>query len=217
MKTSAMERSCRSSILLLLGALLLLSFGCSKYDAGANAPPHEQSEDLDMHVIAETPVTEDDISPDLSDFETGSKPLANEPNSSGNRAAKDDTGSPGDAAVDSGIPANRVDLVFFHIPGACGCLGEIGDVIEAALYDFFPEEMADRTVRYYMVASNHPDNQSYVRMYGSQPFDLFVVTYDEGAAQPYPVRGIWAHMDDYDALGVYVKQVVEEEIAAFST
>lgn len=216
MRTRAMEGSSRSLILLLPGALLLLSFGCSGYDDGANAPRHEQSEDLDMHVIAETPVTGDDLTPDRSDLETGSERLANEPNSTVDRAAEVAADSPADAAVDSGTPAYKVDLVFFHIPGACGCLGEIGDVIEAALYDFFPEEIADGTLRYYMVASNHPDNQSYVHMYGSQPFDLFVVTYDEETAQPYPVRGIWAHMDDYDALGVYVKQVVEEKIAAFS-
>ncbi len=215
MKTMAIKASYRSLIVLLLGALLLLSFGCSR-DDGASAPRHERSGDPEMHVGGETTGPGDDVSPDQPALETGDKQFASEPNRADNGAADDATDSPADSATHSGIPADRVDLVFFHVPGACGCLGEIGDVIATALNDFFPEEMADSTLRYYMVASNHPDNQSWVRMYGSQSFDLFVVTYDAGTAQASPVRGIWAHMDDYDALGLYVKQVVEEELAALS-
>lgn len=106
----------------------------------------------------------------------------------------------------------RVDLVFFQTFNACGCLGEIGDVIKTALYQDLPEEMEDKSVRFYSLYSDDPANQTYVRMYGSQPFDFFIVTYEGGRAAATPVREIWILMDDYDALGAYVVQRVEQSL-----
>ncbi len=104
----------------------------------------------------------------------------------------------------------RVDLVFFQTFNACGCLGEIGDVIRTALYEHLPEEMENKTVRFHSLYSDDPANQQYVRMYGSQPFDFFIVTYEDGKAVATPVREIWVLMDDYDALGAYVVQRVDK-------
>lgn len=188
---------------------------------------------VSMTGCSTTDVSDADISPRILADEVAAVPAPDEADEGIDSAVGSEpepgsstapAGGEGDAAVQEeqpdestqeGTPPSsepRVDLVFFQTFNACGCLGEIGDVIKAALYQYLPEEMEAKTVRFHSLYSDDPANQQYVRMYGSQPFDLFIVTYEGGKAAATPVRDVWLLMDDYDALGAYVVYRVETSL-----
>ena len=118
-----------------------------------------------------------------------------------------------DVVVDSPVAPLRVDLVYFHTGNACGCLAEVGDVIETAVRTHFPEEMEQKTVRFFSVISDDPANQHLVRMYESQAFDLFLVTYEGGEAQATQVYEIWSLLGDNEAIALTVKSRVADSLA----
>lgn len=118
-----------------------------------------------------------------------------------------------DVAVDSSVAPPRVDLVYFHPADACGCLAEVGDVIETAVRTYFPEEMEQKTVRFFSVISDDPANQLLVRMYESQPFDLFLVTYEGDKAEATQVYEIWNLLGDNEAIALAVKSEVADCLA----
>ena len=108
---------------------------------------------------------------------------------------------------------SRVDLVYFHTANPCGCMAEIGDVIDSALQTHFADEMDRKTVRFFTVVSDDPANENLVRMYGSQQFDLFLVTYEGGKARSTQVYEIWALLGDNEAIALAVKSRVADAVA----
>jgi hypothetical protein len=189
----------------VLGALLVLSAGCIQPDvAPAGQPPFQE-----LEPSAQEPVS-GGVNPEAPAPAVGAEPAligANqETDSIHSESTADDSPETAAAPLQS-IP--RVDLVYFHTASACGCMAEIGDVIETAVSARFPDQMEQKTVNFQSVVSDDPKNASVVRMYGSQPFDLFLVTYEGGEASSTPLYEMWAYMNDYDALGAYVVQRVE--------
>ena len=189
--------------------LLMLAAGC----AASTVPDVEQIpvDESVLHPSDEGAALEDeDSNPPAQAIEAKPEPeeerLSADPEDDASAATESETVAPA-------IESKRVDLVYFHTEYACGCLAEIGDVIETALHTYFPDEMAQKTVRFYPVVSDDPKNEQLVRVYGSQPFDLFIVTYEEGRVEATPVHGIWAFMDDYEALAASVKQLVQQNLS----
>ena len=211
MQQSQRLKKVRGSVLppvgaFLVGMLLLVGLGCSEnvgaLDVTALSTEHDDGSDA----LVSDPVL-------AADGEAASPSGANgfvesAAGESGATNAGDEVDE-ADATAGPVTPVSRVDLVYFHTAYACGCMAEIGDVIKGALQSHFLDEIEQKTVRFHSVVSDDPKNESIVRMYGSQPFDLFIVTYEGGKASATPVYEIWAYMDDYDALGAYVLQRVE--------
>jgi len=108
---------------------------------------------------------------------------------------------------------SHVDLVYFHAANPCGCMAEVEDVIESALQTHFPDEMDRKTLRFFSVVSDDPTNDNLVRMYGSQQFDLFLVTYEGGKARSTQVYEIWALLGDNEAIALAVKSRVADSLA----
>jgi hypothetical protein len=190
----------------LVGMLLLVGLGCSANVGALDVTALATENDDGSGAVVSDPVL-------AADGEAASPPGANgfvesAAGESGATNAGDEVDEV-DATAEPVTPVSRVDLVYFHTAYACGCMAEIGDVIKGALQAHFPEEIEQKTVRFHSVVSDDPKNESIVRMYGSQPFDLFIVTYEGGKPSATPVYEIWAYMDDYDALGAYMLQRVE--------
>lgn len=106
----------------------------------------------------------------------------------------------------------RVDLVYFHTANPCGCLGEVEGVIRTALQTAFPEEMAQKQVRLFSVISDDPASENLVRMYGSQQFDLFLVTYEGDKASATQVYEIWSLLGDNEAIALVVQSRVADNL-----
>jgi hypothetical protein len=212
MQLSQRLNKVRSSVLppvgaFLVGILLLVGLGCSENVGALDVTaPSTENDDGSGAVVSDPALA--------ADGEAASPPGANSfvesaAGESDVATAAGDEVDEADATAGPATTVSRVDLVYFHTAYACGCMAEIGDVIKGALQDHFPDEIEQKTVRFHSVISDDPKNESIVRMYGSQPFDLFIVTYEGGKASATPVYEIWAYMDDYDALGAYVLQRVE--------
>jgi len=106
----------------------------------------------------------------------------------------------------------RVDMVYFHTGNPCGCMAEVEGVIDSSLRTYFPEEMEAKTIRFFSVVSDDPANQDLVRMYGSQQFDLFLVTYEGGRAEATQVYEIWSLLGDNEAIALAVESRVAEKL-----
>jgi hypothetical protein len=111
---------------------------------------------------------------------------------------------------------SRVDLVYFHTANPCGCMAEVEGVIESSLRTHFAGEMDQKTVRFFSVVSDDPSNENLVRMYGSQQFDLFLVTYEGGKARATQVYDIWSLLGDNEAIALVVKSKVADSLAPLS-
>jgi len=190
----------------LVGMLLLAGLGCSENVGALDVTAPSTENDDGSHALVSDPVL-------AADVEAASPPGANGfvESASGESGATNagDEVDQADATAEPVTTISRVDLVYFHTANPCGCMAEIGDVIKGALQARFPDEMEQKAVRFHSVVSDDPKNESIVRMYGSQPFDLFIVTYEGGKASATAVYEIWAYMNDYDALGAHVLQRVE--------
>jgi hypothetical protein len=198
-----------------LAALLVLLAGCA-WDATAAAPQTPVDANNEMEGAGT------DSTRDTARSDAPTQVVEAEPEHEADQSDEGvDSTSAGDSLDDSDETAEqpvseedkRVDLVYFHTEYACGCMAEIGDVIKTALQTHFPDEMEQKTVKFYSVVSDDPKNQDLVRLYGSQPFDLFVVTYEEGTAKATASYGIWAYTGDYEAMASYVKQLVEQNLS----
>lgn len=189
----------------VLGALLVLSAGCVQPEAApAGQTPFQELEPSAQEAVS------GNVNPASPAPAVGAEPaLAGTGEETGD-VPSEDTGDGSQETPAAPLPTvPRVDLVYFHTASACGCMAEIGDVIESAVSARFSAEIEQKTVKFHSVVSDDSKNESIVRMYGSQPFDLFIVTYEGGKASATPLYEMWAYMNDYDALGAYVVQRVE--------
>ena len=198
---------------LLLAAILVAAAGCSgdvasthpsqTTDKGSSAVLPSDDIPAGSSSDPEASIEMDDETPvdgDLSD-ET---PTAKSP---------DTLTSTASAPAAASTPMSGVDLVYFHTAEACGCMAEMGDVIVAALYEHFPQAVDDKAVRFHSIVSDDPANAYYVRMYGSQAFDLFLVTYEGGNARATQVYEIWSLLGDNEAVALAVKSRVADGLA----
>jgi hypothetical protein len=210
MKISALVRTCGavSVALIVVAVLLIVVPGCSGKTGSVDTPVQVPADDRGETNGADQAEPED--SSHVQPAPGGDSPGAPIESQSGGATATVDEPAVGDASA-TPVPA-RVDLVYFRTADACGCLAEIEDVIKAALQDRFPEELEDKSLRFHTVISDDPANAYYVRMYNSQLFDLFLVTYQGDKANATRVHEIWPLMNDYEALGRCVEALVERSL-----
>lgn len=91
-------------------------------------------------------------------------------------------------------------------------MAEVKGIIDSALRTNFAEEMERKAVRFFSVVSDDPANQDLVRMYGSQQFDLFLVTYEGGKARATQVYEIWSLLGDNEAIALAVTSRVADSL-----
>ena len=198
--------------LLLLGVLVTLSAGCAGAGASAAVPPRPGGDAEVTQPNSSSPVAD---SPDPSLLQgPATSPSLEEAAAEAAASSSPDSGfaDADDVSAEYTSAPSKVDLVYFHPATACDCLAEVGGVIEDTLRTYFAEEMDQKRLAFHSVVSDDPANVSVVRMYGSQPFDLFVVTYDGGQAKATPDYDLWSYLDDFDGMAHYVRQLVEQHL-----
>ena len=106
-----------------------------------------------------------------------------------------------------------VDVVYFETEMPCECMAEVGDSVERAVQTQFKNELQSGELRFFMVVSDDPASQELVNSFDSQPFDLFVVEYEDGRSTATPVYDIWNLMGDNDAIVLFTKSLIEQSLA----
>lgn len=97
-----------------------------------------------------------------------------------------------------------VDVVYFETSNPCSCMAEVGDAIEHAVLKHFQDELQNGELRFFLLVSNAPGNMDVVKEFNSQPFDLFIVEYEDGQGVVEPVYDIWSLTGDDEAIMDFV-------------
>jgi len=107
---------------------------------------------------------------------------------------------------------NGVDVVYFETSNACSCMAAVGDAVEQAVLAHFQEELVSGELRFYLLVSNAPANGDVVKEFNSQPFDLFIVEYQDGQGTIEPLYGLWSLTGDDEAIIEFVRTSVSESL-----
>jgi len=105
-----------------------------------------------------------------------------------------------------------VDVVYFEIAKPCDCMAEVGDAVELAIQTYFEEEVRSGELRFFVIVSDDEANSALVKLFNSQPFDLFVVSFDDGQGLAEPVYDIWNLMGDNEAIVELVRAAVQKSL-----
>jgi len=128
---------------------------------------------------------------------------------------------PADASQQSGVRSaepyelrtgDGVDVVYFETAEPCDCMAEVGDAVELAVQTYFEDALQSGALRFFVVVSDDPANKELVKMFNSQPFDMFVVDFDDGKGLATPVYDIWNLMGDNDAIVEFVRARVQQSL-----
>jgi len=131
------------------------------------------------------------------------------------------TPPPADASQQGSLPSagqyelrtgDGVDVVYFETAEPCDCMAEVGDAVELAVQTYFEDALQSGTLRFFVVVSDDPANAELVKMFNSQPFDMFVVDFDDGQGLANPVYDIWNLMGDNDAIVEFVRARVQQSL-----
>ncbi len=198
-------------VLLLCGAAF--AGGCSG-SVEAISPSGIEAHELDALSDPETTPPGDIADREWSPGPTEDVAVCDDPSDETPAAGAPDTEASAQSVPATASPSRSgVDLVYFHTAQACGCMAEMGDVIKTAVHESFPEAINDNTVRFHSIISDDPANAYFVRMYGSQQFDLFIVTYDGGKAMATQVPEIWSLIGDNEAVATAVTARIADVLA----
>lgn len=105
-----------------------------------------------------------------------------------------------------------VDVVYFETAEPCDCMAEVGDAVELAIQTYFEDEVRRGKLRFFVVVSDDASNSELVETFNSQPFDLFVVEFDDGQGMATPVYEIWNLMGDNEAIVELVRAAVQKSL-----
>jgi len=105
-----------------------------------------------------------------------------------------------------------VDVVYFEIAKPCDCMAEVGDAVELAIQTYFTDEVRNGKLRFFIIVSDDGANSELVKLFNSQPFDLFVVNFDDGKGLAEPVYDIWNLMGDNEAIVELVRATVQKSL-----
>jgi hypothetical protein len=130
---------------------------------------------------------------------------------------------PPPAGADGGVTADRtsyelrtgsgVDVVYFEESDACDCMAEVGIVMRETVHMYFEDELSDDSLRFFVITSDDWANREALEMFNSQPFDLFIVEYEDGKGAATPVYEFWSMVGDNTAIELYVKAQIEVALA----
>jgi len=105
-----------------------------------------------------------------------------------------------------------VDVVYFEVAKPCDCMAEVGDAVELAIDNNFADELQSGELRFFHVVSDDPQNSSMLEDFDAQPFDLMIVTFEDGRGTVQPVYEIWNLMGDNEAIQEFVRAAVETSL-----
>jgi len=135
-----------------------------------------------------------------------------------------DNGAPSPASASEGyvvrsadayVPRtdDGIDVVYFEVAEPCDCMAEVGDAVELAIDNHFSGQIQDGSLRFYIVVSDDANTQPLLEMLNAQPFDLMIVTYEDGQGVVQPIYEIWNLMGDNEAIEEYVRAAVEASLS----
>ena len=93
-------------------------------------------------------------------------------------------------------------------------MAEVGDAIALSVDNNFATELQNGKLRFFTVVSDDPQNESLLKMFEAQPFDLFIVTQQGGSSIAEPVYEIWNLMGDNEAISEYVRATVQASLVS---
>lgn len=118
-------------------------------------------------------------------------------------------------SADAYVPrtGDGVDVVYFEVAEPCDCMAEVGDAVELAIDNNFAGQIQDGSLRFYIVVSDDANTQPLLETFRAQPFDLMIVTYEDGHGTVQPIYEIWNLMGDNAAIEEYVRAAVEASLS----
>jgi len=132
------------------------------------------------------------------------------------------TPPPADASPQGGVQSTQpyelrtgdgVDVVYFETAEPCDCMAEEGDAVERAMETYFGDQIRSGELRFFVIVSDDTANAELVKMFNSQPFDMFVVEFEDGKGMANPVYEIWNLMGDNEAIVEFVRARVQQSLA----
>jgi len=105
-----------------------------------------------------------------------------------------------------------VDVVYFETSNPCSCMAAVGDTVEQAVLTHFQDELQSGELRFFLLVSNAPGNRDAVKEFNSQPFDLFVVEYQDGQGVIEPLYDLWSLTGDDEAIVDFVRTNVTSSL-----
>ena len=91
-------------------------------------------------------------------------------------------------------------------------MAEVGDAVELAIETHFASEIRSGELRFFVIVSDDAANSELVETFNSQPFDLFIVEFEDGRGTANPVYEIWNLMGDNDAIVEFVRAIVQQSL-----
>jgi len=106
-----------------------------------------------------------------------------------------------------------VDVVYFEESNACDCMAEVGTAIKNSVATHFAKELQSGELRFFVILSDDWDNRETFELFNNQPFDLFIVEFEDGSGIATPVNEFWGMMGDNEAIGLFVKERIQESLS----
>ena len=106
-----------------------------------------------------------------------------------------------------------VDVLYFEETHPCECMAEIGVVVKNCVRTHFAGELQNGSLRFFVIYTDDWANREVFELFKNQPFDLFIVEFEDGKGVATPVHEFWSMMGDDEAIDLHVKARVEESLA----
>ena len=112
----------------------------------------------------------------------------------------------------SSVPADRVEVVYFHRTQRCtGCIyAEAG--ISYTVETYFADELASGKVTFEVFNVEDKENATIVKKYGAFTSSLFINTIRDGTDHIEEVMDIWFLLDNDEAFVEVVKSKIEKSL-----
>lgn len=140
-------------------------------------------------------------------------------------SGKGNTPPPAQASGPASTPQNSpyqlrsdsgVDVVYFEETNPCECMAQVGVVIKDCVRTNFAGELQSGELRFFVVFSDDWANRETLNLFKNQPFDLFIVEFEDGKGVATPVYEFWSMMGDDEAIDKYVKARIQDSLARAS-
>lgn len=106
-----------------------------------------------------------------------------------------------------------VDVLYFETADPCDCMAEVGVAIKNSVTTHFAKELRSGELRFFVIVSDDWANRKTFELFNNQPFDLFVVEFEDGSGVATPVNEFWSMMGDNEAIDLFIKARVEESLS----
>jgi hypothetical protein len=106
-----------------------------------------------------------------------------------------------------------VDVLYFETANPCDCMAEVGVAIKNSVATHFAEELQNGELRFFVIVSDDWANKATFELFNNQPFDLFIVEFEDGSGVATPVNEFWGMMGDNEAIDSFVQERVQESLS----